>query len=179
MLSDDARTGFKRIFARAARVSMAVDPGDTIVVDAWPESAFGAGADETLVVLTVSSYRFRLLTFFHLRGDPALVDYYTRGDGPRKFADVFDEFGNLCCGAMNRELGRVFGHTGMSTPYRLDGECLGFLKDLRATWVAPQRITINGTLALDATLCLCAYAPIDFRADPDEVVEATGELELL
>ena len=178
MVSQDARSGLNRIFARAAQASLAVNSGDTISVEARPDGAVSAAPDEPIVVLTVASYRFRLLTLFHLRRDPALADYYTRGDGARELADVFSEFGNLCCGAMNRELGGFFGHTGMSTPYRLEGGCLAFLEDLGAAWIAPQRITINGVLSFDVTLCLCAYAPIDFCVDPDAAPETTGELEL-
>lgn len=118
-------------------------------------------------MLTVASFHFRLLTLFDLGGSDAVADYYARGDGGRDAAVAFGEYGNLCCGAMNRELGRYFAHTGMSTPYR-PRPLPDFIDQLKAQHVAARRVTINGTLTLGARLCWCAYAPIDFAADADD-----------
>lgn len=181
MISASAKTALDQIFARAARTSLALSAADSVSVVA--DADVPPPADGAIIVLTVASFRFRLLTLFHLGNDRAVADYYGRGDATRELADTFGEFGNLCCGAMNRELGRHFAHTGMSTPYRLNGRCLAFIDQLKPTHVAPQRITINDTLTLGASLCWCAYAPIDFGAGADAADESggfgetTGEIE--
>ena len=66
----------------------------------------------------------------------------------------------------------------MSTPYLLSGVCFPFLKELKPAYQAHHRIAINAAPVIDATLCLCAYAPIDFRVDAPAYAPATGELEL-
>ena len=175
-ISEDAKNGIDLIFARAARVSLARDAGDSVAV----ETMTMAQAVDTphMLVLTVASYAFRLLTIFHFNDDGATREHFARGAAGRDFAEIVGEIGNLCCGAMNRELGEHFVHTGMSTPTLLSGACLPFLNELKPAHLARRRIVINGALTLHATLCLCAYAPIDFRVDPQIAAEATGELEL-
>ena len=178
MISEQARQGFNQIFTRAAHASLALDAADTMTIVQLPGNAIVETPEPQLLVLTVASYVFRLLTIFHVGRDRVSENYFTRSDPARVFSEVFGEIGNLCCGAMNRELGRHFAHTGMSTPYLLESRCLPFLGELKPTYVAQHRITINDSLVMHATLCLCAYAPIDFRVDSESAGEATGELEL-
>ena len=178
MISADARQAISSIFARAARAHLAMSPTDGVEISVLEEGAIVAHPEAQIVVLTVASYRFRLLTLFHLGGDPATVAYYSRGDSARDYSKVFCEVGNLCCGAMNRDLGKYFTHTGMSTPDLLEGCCLPFIAELEPGYLAQYRMVIGDAVVVHASLCLCAYAPIDFRFSPDEVAEATGELEL-
>lgn len=175
-ISDSAKAGIDQIFIRAARASLAQNAADTVAIEPL---TMAQGVDTTqILVLTVASYAFRLLTIFHFNDDGATRDYFSRGAPGRDFAEVVGEIGNLCCGAMNRELGEHFVHTGMSTPTLLSGACLPFLKELEPAHLARHRIVINDALVLHATLCLCAYASIDFRVDSHAEAEATGELEL-
>lgn len=176
MVSENAKTGIDQIFIRAARASLAQSAADTVAIE--PLTMVQGGDTTQILVLTVASYAFRLLTIFHFNDDGATRDYFSRGAPGRDFAEVVGEIGNLCCGAMNRELGEHFVHTGMSTPTLLSGACLPFLKELEPAHLARHRIVINDALVLHATLCLCAYAPIDFRVDAHAETEATGELEL-
>jgi hypothetical protein len=178
VISEQAKKGFNQIFTRAARANLTMEPADTIAIEALASGPIVETPENRIVVLTVASYRFRLLTLFHVGSDKATADYFTRSDPGRVFAEVFSEKGNLCCGAMNRDLGKHFLHTGMSTPYLLDSQCIPFLKELKPSHVAQHRIAINGSVVMHASLCLCAYAPIDFRVDTESAQEATGELEL-
>ena len=175
MVSEQAKASLNRIFARAAQASLALGDADTVTVEAL--STLRALETPQILVLTVASYVFRLLTVFHLGDDLATQDYFTRAAPGCPFDEVVGELGNLCCGAMNRELGEHFVHTGMSTPTLLRGACLPFLDELKPAFVSPQRIVINSALTLYATLCLCAYAPIDFSVDAQAAALATGELE--
>jgi hypothetical protein len=82
---------------------------------------------------------------------------------------------------MNRELARHFPHLGMSTPYVLGSRCLDFLADLRPQHLVRLDVAINGGVRVQATLCVCGSAPIDFVATVPSSVDATssGELEFL
>ena len=178
MISEQAKQGVNQIFSRAACATLALDAADTVSIVQLPGNAIVATPEPQLLVLTVASYVFRLLTIFHVGGDRVSENYFTQSDPTRVFSEVIGEIGNLCCGAMNRDLGRHFPHTGMSTPYLLESRCLPFISELKPTYVAQHRITINDSLVMHATLCLCAYAPIDFRVDNQIAAETTGELEL-
>lgn len=175
MISDSAKRGVSDIFAAAARHSLVLDAGDNIRV----EPLAGAGpAGGQLLVFTIAGFAFKLLVIFQVEADPATAQYFSRPDAGLGFAEVFPELGNLCCGAINRSLGQHFPHLGMSTPYALDGRCLPFLDVLKAGHQARHRIVIGDAVVLHATLCLCAYAPVDFRHDAREPAVETGGLEL-
>jgi len=178
VLSAQAKQGVDLVFTKAARANLTLNATDSIEI----EQIFGVKLfeppEKSLLVLTVASYVFRLVTIFHVEADKITEDYFTRDGSAGLFADVIGEIGNRCCGAMNRELGNHFLHLGMSTPYMLKSKCFQFLNELKPTYVSQHRILINGSVSMHATLCFCAYAPIDFRIDTSAAEEVTGELEL-
>ena len=178
MISEQARRGVNLIFTNAATSNLAVAPSDQVQIERLDDHGLAMPPERNIVVLTIASYVFRLLTIFHVNTDAATEAYFTRSGAAGEFGDCFGEIGNRCCGAMNRELGRHFRHLGMSTPTMLEAECLPFLAELKPTFLAQHRIRINDTLVLHATLCLRAYAPIDFNVDHQAAPETTGELEL-
>lgn len=177
MISEQAKQGLNHIFTRAASSSLVLDAADRIQIELLHGTAIKEETTDRLLVLTVASYVFRLIVIFHIKSEPATVRYFSRGNPDRLLDEAIGEIGNLCCGAINRELGSHFLHMGMSTPYLLEGKCITFLQALRPTCVSRYRITINDEVNLNATLCWSAYAPIDFKAETHVVEEATGELE--
>jgi hypothetical protein len=178
VISENARQGFNQLFIRAATAHLTMGSADSIEIAALADGTIVETPEKQIVVLTVASYRFRLLTLFHVGSDQATADYFTRSDPERFLLEAFGEIGNLCCGAMNRELGKHFPHTGMSTPYWLESHCIPFIGELNPAHLAQYRIVINGSVLMHASLCLCAYAPIDFCVDSESAAPATGELEL-
>lgn len=178
MVSEQARRGIDTLFGKAARASLVVDNAcDVIeVAPSYSSSLDAPGAQ--LHVLTIASYLFRLTTVFHVPKDPAITAYFTRQGEAGSLTEVFGEMANMCCGAMNRELGHHFMHLGMSTPNVLDSACAPFFDELKANYIARQRVSINHAFAIEATLFLKAYAPIDFRVDAFAPVEETGTIEL-
>jgi hypothetical protein len=177
MISEQAKQGVNLMFTRAAKISLAVEPSDRVDIEQLRGPQIIETPENRILVLTVASYVFRLLTIFHVNNDKTTGNYFTKRNPERTFEEAFNEIGNLCCGAMNRELGNFFLHTGMSTPYLLDSKCIPFLTELKPTYVSQHRIGINNTVVMHATLCLCAYAPIDFHVDTETVPEETGALE--
>lgn len=79
---------------------------------------------------------------------------------------------------MNQELLHYFPDLGMSTPYVLSARCLGHLPELKPGLLSSYSITLNGSVQLAATVCVCAHAPNDFVADTSAIEESSGELEL-
>ncbi len=178
MISEQAKHAVNSIFTRAAKTHLTVNPEDRIEVSQLSDMRPGELPGKDIVVLTISSYLFRLLTIFHVDPDKATAAYFVKPDSERQFHEVFNEHGNLCVGAMNRDLGHHFLHLGMSTPYKLESKSAPFISELKPGYVSHHRIGINADISLHATLCLCAYRPLDFRIDPHQVEEEFGELEL-
>ncbi len=178
MISEQAKEGTDFIFNKAVKANLLLGADDTIEVVRELEKPPAEFPEQTIIVLTISSFLFRLLTFFHINDDAPTREYFCRGSTDKALTEVIAEIGNLCCGAMNRELLHHFTHLGMSTPYVLTNKSLVFLDELKPGFVGGYAITINNQIQLHATICLCEYAPIDFAVDMATAEEETGALEL-
>jgi hypothetical protein len=175
MIGSHAKDSIERIFFAAARTRLVTDPQHGCEISPRPaESTLGAH----MVVLTISSMQFRLLLLLHFEDDEATRQYYLR-DTQGALTEIFMEFANLCCGAMNQQLVEHFPDLGMSTPYALSSECLPWLRELKPDYVSTYALTLDNSVRLGATLCVCSQTSLDFVAANVEMVsESAGELEL-
>lgn len=141
-----------------------------------------------MAVLSIASYSFRVITALHFAHDArtrewiaAIVGQDEREMGPQQFIDAVCEIGNMCCGAMNRELGAFYDCLGLSTPQILDIRSLPHMAQIGTDHLQHFRIDLPngllGGLPLHATLCARAYTPMDFHWKAPEVEEVAGELE--
>jgi hypothetical protein len=178
VISEPAKHAIDYIFDKSVKKNLVLDPDDVCNIERLTGSDDGDFQDKDLVVLTISSFLFKVLTIFHLGEDSATRDYFLQKTTDKTFSEVFSEIGNLCSGAMNHELLKYFPHLGMSTPYVLSSKCLPFLSELKAGYMSRHTISINGSVRLQATVCMYGYAPIDFTVDKTDVVDMTGELEM-
>jgi hypothetical protein len=177
VISDRAKDGIRRIFLKAAAARLAPRPGDACRIEPLPPDKTGNTPEEHIVILTISSLSFRLLVILHVDETPATRACFA-GEAAVPFREAFYEIANLCGGAINQELQRYFPDLGMSTPYTLGGRCIDFLGALKPAYLSRHAISINESVRMSATLCLCAYAPVDFAYDDKVVEETAGELEL-
>ncbi len=136
-------------------------------------------------MLTISSYLFRLLVLIHFTPDDATKAYFAKANqldlsdmNEQSFHDTISEYGNMCCGILNRELGVFFPHIGMSTPNILDKHCASYLRLLGGGHIQHFAVGINGAPLFQVSLCVCDYADLDFMVDANEENSHTGELEL-
>ncbi|MGC7406070.1 hypothetical protein ACPWR0_19150 [Pandoraea pneumonica] len=187
MISNHARESFERILHKAARTRLArsVDAPCEIVPlgTRQTEPANDASIDlakrhANVVVLTISSIGFRMLLILHFDEDDATAAYFVGDAQDKSFREAFLEISNLCCGAINQELLNYFPDLGMSTPYVLSARCVPHLMQLKPNHLASWEITLDGSVRLAATLCVCAHAPLDFVAEVSETQDSGGELEL-
>lgn len=178
MISGHAKESIERIFFKAAKSRLKRDAGD--VCEIVPSAQRGAHAmpNTNVVVLTISGIVFRLLLILHFDEDDITRDYFVKDAAERAFREVFLEVCNLCCGAVNQELIEYFPDLGMSTPYVLNARCMSYVEALKPDLLESYAVTINGTVSLGATICVCAHAPLDFVAEVSEVEDTGGELEL-
>ncbi|QJQ00980.1 hypothetical protein [Herbaspirillum rubrisubalbicans] len=181
-ISAAARDGFDTLLQQALRSSLvpsAASAEITVLDDV------AAIVEKKMVVLTISSYLFRLMVMFHFTPDAATRGHFarlTRANpaemGDQAFMDAIAECGNLCCGIFNRELGRFFPHLGMSTPNVIDTQCVAYLQKLNCAHVRHFAIDLADAPRFHVSLCISAYDHLDFAVSVEEQVDTTGELEL-
>ncbi len=143
-------------------------------------------AEEHAVVLTVSSYKFRLLVALYYcmneetKGHFALLNKQEmEGWSDEAFLDALRECGNIACGAINRDLGLHFPHVGMSTPNVLSIGALAYAGDLGSSFT--QHLLITGLpVEFHASLYVAADEPLDFKAEEESLEDNadTGEMEM-
>jgi hypothetical protein len=183
MISSRAREGFDCIVERSLRDGLAA--GDDTAALSVRLASMDEIPESRAVMLSVASYTFRLMLFLHFDLDDRTRAHFARRLGveaadlaDQAFLDAVSEAGNMVCGTLNRELGRVFPHIGMSTPHMLDRECLLHVGRLRVGHQSHVRLTLSSDTAFHATLCVSDYADIDFDAPAEEHTAASGELEM-
>ncbi len=179
MLSDRTVRNLSDAFLRAAHATLVRQAGDQCAIApasaAWAESKCGGG----ILLMTISSFTFRLITMFQVADGEPTRHYYTAGAAGKTLDETFSEFANMCCGALGRELYAQFPHIGMSIPYLLEWQCARHLRDLNPRMLSSYDITIQGTARVKATLAVCCERPLEFDPPVREAAQAGGELELL
>lgn len=166
---------------KSALVSSSDDHCDVQVIDDVADVK-----EKKVVLLTVSSYLFRVITlvYFTLNKETKAhfaainrVDPETMSESD--YLDVICECGNIFCGALNRELAKHFPHLGMSTPNVLDRDCIDYIEELDAGYIKHFKIEINSSFTMHASLAVCDFADIDFYVDTtSNADESNGELEM-
>ena len=137
------------------------------------------------IVLTISTYTFRALLFFHFTLNDSNCAYIERCLGVAhslendKYYDYLCELGNNFCGAFKRELGVTYAHLGMSTPNILSGEAAKHVNHFRCGLQLTQQATCDD-VCFYSCLHICAEGEEDILFPTlEEVPEAdNGELEL-
>lgn len=186
MISEQAKTGFDRIFRKALLANIIESADDVCEIEAIND--LDEISEDDFVILTITTTFFRLLTLFHIDNTidntDEIENYFVNSSclseakDCTEVRDAIMEFCNICCGVMNRELHKYYHFLGMSTPYMLSKPSLDFISALNPGHVKHYRITINHSLVLHATLCICDYGDIDFTVGILGDEDNTGELEL-
>ncbi len=177
-MTDHSRANIERALHRAARSSLLRDPGDTcLIVENREPPRTSSG--EKLILVTISSFKFRLLIIFHLDEEPSLTSYFGGHGTRRSVEETFYEIANMCCGALNRDMTRDFQHLAMSVPYTLAGACMDYIADVRPEYISSLTVTINDAVRVRLTLCMCCSAHVSFSATGAESeTNDSGTLEL-
>lgn len=183
MISLPAKDAFDFIMTGALKSALCASPEDQCEVEVIDDTK--PIKEKKVVLLTVSSYLFRVMTLLYFTLDRNTKQHFaainkveSESMSESDYLDVIGECGNIFCGALNRELAKHFPHLGMSTPNVLDRDCVDYLDELDAGYIKHFKIRINDALTMHASLCVCDFADIDFTVDMTQVEENNGELEL-
>ena len=182
MMSLNAKRSFDTMLERAVRASLQLTADDPVYLE--PIAHVDQIAAEYMVIVSVSSYFFRL----------QLMVYFTADDASRKhlasvhavdmaamdaaaFEDAIRECANRCCGSLGRELAQVFPHIGMSTPNIVDRRCAQHLDLLDAAHQQHVRLAVAQGAEFHVSLRVNAFEDLDFVV-PQPAQQNTGELEM-
>lgn len=144
--------------------------------------------EEEFIMLTLSSYSFKIFTLLHFSNNKESRQYVAQALKiayenleENKFYDYLSEVGNTFCGAFKRELGKYFPHTGMSTPNRLEKGCLSHMKDIGFEYETHYELKFKGLTSFYGSMYVVAYSELDFHVPInsrlDDNIE-TGALEM-
>ncbi len=183
MISNKARDGFDHLLMQGVKGAIAAQ-SDVICEVSVASDLKGMTATKC-VVLTISSYLFRLMVLIHFTPDAATKSHFAKASRAQEsdmseqtFIDAISEFSNMCCGALSRDLSPIFRHIGMSTPNILDTECASYLHLLKCGHTQHFKVEVNNLTHLHFSLCVSEYSDIDFEVDMTAEDVSTGELEL-
>lgn len=183
MISTQARNGFRHFLSLAVQGSLAVSPEARCELD--PLAALEEIRQAKMVALTIATYLFRVIVLIHFNPDRLTGEFFAKARGTgadamngQALQDAIAESGNICCGILNRELSAFFPHIGMSTPNIIDRQCAAHIAELDCSHVEHFRLAGEDAAPICVSLCLCAYAEVDFAPDLTEQSVSTGELEL-
>jgi hypothetical protein len=136
-------------------------------------------------MLSVAACQFRLVVMLRFDKTEAMLSHMAslRGmqdmpPGEQWFWDSMSEYGNLCCGALNRSLGLVYPRLGMSTPHLVSGECAARLDMLHPGHLRHLRLALANGAVFQATLAVCEKGQLDFSPPAQPQEQVAGELEL-
>ena len=182
MISARAGASLDRMVALGLENALPAPPDRTVSVRQADAVAPPAGA--CMVVLMLTSHSFRVVIAMYVPRNEATrlyleqVGRITAGDtSEQAFRDSVSEGANMCCGTVNREIGRFYPQTGMSTPHIIDSRSAAFVAGLEHQHL--RHFTVDlGTTSVGATVCAYASRPMDFEWIPEAQAEVSGELEL-
>jgi hypothetical protein len=178
MLSEQSKHNIEAAFYKVARTSLIRDSSDSCDIAPAADGQMGDPLGANLMLITISSFVFRLLIVFQVADNPPNQTYYVGGVPGRGLNEGFSEVANMCGGALSHELSHSLPHLAMSIPYTLSSQCIAFLGDLKPQYLSSYLITINESVKLRATLCMCCTAPLDVAAHTAQSADSSGELEL-
>ena len=180
MISERAKNGFKNLLSRCLEESLR-----SSAYPAWTMEPLADAKEignRQFIMLTVSSYDFRMVVLLHFsRNEPSLkyvADTLQLAPGAMeqsRFDDYLSEVGNTFCGAYKRELGKFFPHLGMSTPNMLAAESLSYVKTWPVEFETHLRAHDEDQAQFFGSLYIASTGDIDF--DPQELSNPVEEVE--
>ncbi|MCG8668466.1 MAG: hypothetical protein MI867_03565 [Pseudomonadales bacterium] len=149
---------------------------------------------EHCIVLTISSFRFRVMVILHLSFDDRmrqfiadLTDTKKQETDDEKLLDWLLEMSNSFCGHVKRHLQDTCPPLGMSTPNFLDSACLSLDGVVEVAHQAHVKMTdaYGGEPLFGASVLVSLLDDADFKINAPQAVsqegggfESFGELEM-
>jgi hypothetical protein len=180
MISPATRAQFEQLLLSALQEGLPAPWRGLALLQPLP--ALAQVRDTQAVMLSIATFRCRLHVLVHHGLQPRLHRVFGPAQGEETgeavpLTDRLAEYGNLVCGAINRELGRSWHYAGMSTPSHLTGQVLDHLDLLRDQHQIHAEVSVEGERLLGASLLIGSHAPFDFQCIDAPAGQTAGELE--
>ncbi len=180
MISERAKNGFNSLLSRCLEESLRSSAYPSWTLE--PVSDTKEIGNRQFIMLTVSSYDFRMVVLLHFsRNEPSLnyvAETLQLAPGAleqSRYDDYLSEVGNTFCGAYKRELGKYFPYLGMSTPNMLSAESLAYVKTWPVEHETHLRAQDGGQAQFFGSLYITSSGDIDFN--PQELSSHVEEVE--
>jgi len=185
IISADAKSGFSHLLSDCLKESFQTTEKSVELHTINDHSVID---EEEFIMLTVSSYTFRIFTLIHFSENSQSKNFVSEAlkispDSLEmgRYYDYLGEVGNTFCGAFKRELGKYFPHLGMSTPNRLVKGSLKHMRDMEFEYDAHFETEIQDTASFYGSMYVSAYSELDFRIPVNSRLDDdvnTGALEM-
>lgn len=182
MISQSAQRSLSDMFRQGIKAGLLTSPQDPIEISPAADALLFTSTQ--IVILSVSSYFFRMLVLIYFTPDELTQRHFAALRGrdveamdAQALADAISESGNICCGSLNRDLAQQFPHVGMSTPNILDRRCAHYLSAMGSSFQQHFDIAIPHGPKFHASLCISEFADLDFDVQLSEQ-PSLGELEM-
>jgi len=137
-------------------------------------------------VLTMSSQLFRIFILMHFSKQASTEQYVCdilkinpSNMDEEKFYDYLGEVGNSFLGSVKRDIGRFIPSLGMSTPNRLNKDCLKYMKSLNTDFEAHAVAEYQDQPLFYASVYLVADDELNIEITRNQIEEVdSGELEM-
>jgi len=146
------------------------------------------GIDEDeFFVLTMSSQLFRIFILLHFSIKPETEQFVcdvmkinTNNMDKDKFYDYLGEVGNAFLGSVKRDIGKAVPSLGMSTPNRLNKECLKYMKSLNTNFEAHAVAEYDDQPLFYSSVYLVADEELNIEINKNLIIDEvdSGELEM-
>lgn len=167
MISERAKAGFNSMMTRSLEEALRNEAHPT-----WKIKASIKANDIPAphgIMLTISSYGFRLIVVLYFSGSKASMRYVADtlrlGSGElakSRYDDYISEIGNNLCGVVKRELSAFFPHLGMSTPNRLDKDSLRHVRAWPIDHEAHAKAQNEDGAEFYGSIFVSAFGDLDF-----------------
>jgi hypothetical protein len=186
LVNDEFKNEIKRTFKVSFEDSIAAgsDPSRWYVKE---RSNLDNLDEDEFYVLTMSSQLFRIFVLFHftkkaetesLVSDILKINQSNLDED--KFYDYLGEVGNAFLGSMKRDIGKSVPSLGMSTPNRLNKDCLKYMSSLNTNFETHAVAEFDDQAMFHASVYLVADEELNIHVDRTLAEEETdsGELEM-
>lgn len=186
LVNDEFKNEIKRTFKVSFEESITAgsDPSRWFIKE---RSNLDSLNEDEFYVLTMSSQLFRIFVLFHftkkqetesLVANVLKINLSNLDDD--KFYDYLGEVGNAFLGAIKRDIGKAVPSLGMSTPNRLNKDCLKYMKSLNTNFESHAVAEFDDQALFYASVYLVADEELNIPIDRSSTEQETdsGELEM-
>lgn len=180
MITARAKIGFEKLFPLCVEESLRSQAHPVWQIQPVDIKAINT---KNFIMLTISSFDFRLIVLLHYASDATSIKYVADNlkISPEdlsisRYQDFLSEVGNILCGAIKRGLFQFFPHLGLSSPNQLVWASLKFIDG----FPIDSAIHLKAKSEKGAEFCCSLYVSsagnLDF--DPATITKTEEQVEM-